>query len=75
MNVEDQLIKIIADVLELDTEDLSPEMGPETLEEWDSVNALRILTSVETDLGVRLTMKNFMDAKNIRQLANAIGSA
>jgi len=74
MNVEDQLIKIIADVLELDMEDISPEMGPETLEEWDSVNALRILTSVETDLGVRLTMKSFMDAKNIRQLANAIGS-
>ncbi|TMN20879.1 acyl carrier protein [Lentibacillus cibarius] len=74
MKAENELIKIVADVLDLEIDEISPDMGPETLEEWDSVNALRILTNIEVDLGLRLPMETFMNAKTIGQIALAIRS-
>ena len=39
MNTIEQLIEIIAEVIDIDQEILSADVGPEQIEEWDSVNA------------------------------------
>jgi acyl carrier protein len=68
----DKVIEIIADVLDKDTSELTPNMGPDQLEEWDSVNSLRILTNIEDELKVRLSLEQFAGVTSIGALIDLI---
>lgn len=72
MNHVEKLIELIAEVLDMEPEELSADVGPEHIEEWDSVNALRILMNIEMEWGVRLSMEDYVQAKTIGDLANLI---
>ncbi|MFA9557769.1 acyl carrier protein [Evansella sp. AB-rgal1] len=72
MNIQDKLIEIIADVIDVEEDALSGEIGPEEIDEWDSVNSLRILTNIETELGVRLPLDEYNRSKSIGELAEII---
>ncbi len=74
MNTIEQLIGIISEVIDIDHELLSADVGPEHIEEWDSVNALRILTNIEMEMGVRVPLSTYKEAKTISELAEAIRS-
>ncbi|PWK14999.1 acyl carrier protein [Tumebacillus permanentifrigoris] len=72
MKTSEKVIEIIADVLDADPAELSPTMGPHNLEEWDSVNALRILTNIEAELKVRLSLEQFASVTTIGALTELI---
>ena len=74
MNTIEQLIEIIAEVIDIDQEILSADIGPEHIEEWDSVNTLRILTNIEMEMGVRVPLSTYKEAKTIGELAEVIRS-
>jgi acyl carrier protein len=75
MNHVEKLIELIAEVLDMEPEELSADVGPNQIEEWDSVNALRILTHIETEWGVRLTMEEYAQAQTIGDLAELIAGS
>lgn len=63
-----KLIEIAADVLELDPAELSASSGPESVQEWDSVNSLRILIQIERRLGVRVPLEAYSQVRTLHDL-------
>lgn len=53
---EDRLKEIIADTFDIDEDEVNEETSNETVEQWDSLNHLRLVTAIEGEFGVSLTM-------------------
>lgn len=71
MVAKQEIIQVIADVLDLDHADLSEDVLLEQLPEWDSVGAVRILVNLESELGIRLTVDQVMQAKQLQDIIQA----
>ena len=50
-------------------ESVTPELGPDTLEAWDSLNHLNICTAVSQEFGVELTTAQMLAIKNVGDLS------
>jgi acyl carrier protein len=52
----EKLRKIAAEIFGLSAEEIELTMTPEDIEKWDSLNHLRLITAVETEFNIRLSM-------------------
>ncbi|WP_139491980.1 acyl carrier protein [Brevibacillus dissolubilis] len=68
----EQLVELLCDILDIE-EDFTHETELEQLEGWDSVNALRVLTNIESEFGVRISMEDFSKVKTVSDLASLVG--
>ncbi|WP_059048996.1 acyl carrier protein [Paenibacillus senegalimassiliensis] len=62
------LKQVVAEVMDLEAEELQEDTLLEELEDWDSVNAVRLMLHLESELGVRLQVEQVMKAKSLRDL-------
>lgn len=69
---KDRLIEVIADVLDMDSEELTGASGPGEPEEWDSVNSLRILTNIEEEFDVKIPFGVYCSTKTIDGLGELL---
>ena len=53
---EDKLKEVIGDTFDIDEDDINEETSNETVERWDSLNHLRLVTALEGEFNVTLTM-------------------
>ena len=53
---EEKLKEIIADTFDLDEDEINDEMTSDSVERWDSLNHLRLVTALEDEFGIQLTM-------------------
>lgn len=53
---EDKLARIVSDVLGLDSGSVSGDISREDVDSWDSLSHLRLITAVENEFGISLTM-------------------
>lgn len=56
MSVNSTINAIVADVLNLDEDEINGELSPESAEYWDSMAHLTMVTAIEEECGVKLTM-------------------
>lgn len=63
--MNDRLTEIVADVLDLDPAQIDDELTPEDAELWDSLNHLRLVTAVEQEFGVKLSMQEIESIKSL----------
>ncbi|MFO7277501.1 MAG: acyl carrier protein [Pseudomonadota bacterium] len=54
--VEDRLRNVIAEILDMHPDEVTPDMVRRECAAWDSMNHLRIITAVEHEFGVTLAM-------------------
>ena len=52
----ERLRKVAAEVFGLRAEEIELAMTPEDIEKWDSLNHLRLITAVESEFNIRLSM-------------------
>jgi acyl carrier protein len=52
-----QLKSILGTVFDLPTEEIHDETSPENVTLWDSLNHLRLITEIEKEFRIRLSMK------------------
>ncbi|MBP1965604.1 acyl carrier protein [Paenibacillus aceris] len=67
-----ELKEVVADVLDMDENDLHDEIRMEDLPEWDSVNAVRLMVHLESALGVRLPVEQVMKAQSLKDMLHAV---
>ncbi|MFC9327392.1 acyl carrier protein [Kitasatospora sp. NPDC057015] len=76
---EPLVLEVVAQVLDLDEEELAPELALPDLPGWDSVNAMRVLVLLERAAGEALDFDGFSGARTLAELAavaaDAFGSA
>jgi len=64
----DQLHELVADIFDLQTEDVRDALTPEDVELWDSLNHLKLITAVEQAYGIQFTMAEVQSVDSIGKL-------
>ncbi|MFD3218726.1 acyl carrier protein [Bacillus pacificus] len=72
MTLTSILTELLADILEVEEEEISFNKELSDYEGWDSVNSLRILTHVEDEFNLRLSMDQYSKVQTIGQLQELI---
>jgi len=70
--MDNELLELICDVIGADPGDLSLEVSREDIDEWDSLNHLRIITAVEQQYRVSLSMDEIESIDSIQRLKELI---
>lgn len=68
------VIETVAQLLDVDESALSTDTVFAEIENWDSVNALRVLVLLERELGASIDYEGFAGAHRIGDLARVIGA-
>ncbi len=68
----DKLNKILADVLEIEVSAITDQTSPETVQNWDSFNALIIVSELEAKFNVKFTMEEIVAVKNVGDIRAAL---
>ena len=53
---------------------LSMSDSPQTIERWDSLNHLKLITAIESEFGIRLRMQTVLKINDIAALVAAVQS-
>jgi acyl carrier protein len=70
----DRVVDIAARVFELDAQGLSMGDSPQTIERWDSLNHLKLITAIESEFSIRLRMQTVLKINDIAALVAAVQS-
>ena len=74
-SIEEQIKEILADILEIDDEDsISDEFGPEDVDTWDSLNNLKLITALEEEFKISLTMAQINSMVNFAEIKQVISN-
>ena len=67
-----KLSSILVRILEIDEATVTDEMSPDTLEAWDSYNALMLVSELETSFNVHFTMDEVVAVKNVKDIKDTL---
>jgi acyl carrier protein len=70
----ERVVEIAARVFELREQRLSMSDSPQTIERWDSLNHLKLITAIESEFGIRLRMQTVLKINDIAALVAAVQS-
>lgn len=66
--MNDKLTEIVAEIFFLDEDEVKPELTPDDVALWDSLNHLRLITAVEAEFGAKLSMSDIQSIDSIAKL-------
>lgn len=68
-----KLKKILSNVLELEENQITDETSRDNVETWDSFNGLMLVSELENEFGVTLTMEETGQIKTVRDIRVILG--
>lgn len=68
----DQLMEVFAEEFAVPASELSDESSPDTVEQWDSLAAMRLVAAIEETFDVRLTTGEIMKMRTIGIARNVL---
>jgi len=63
-----KLTELVAEIFFLDVGEVKPELTPDDVELWDSLNHLRLITAVESEFGLKLSMSDIQSIDSLSKL-------
>jgi acyl carrier protein len=66
--LNDKLVEIVAELLDLEPALVKEELTPEDVEFWDSLNHLRLMTAVEEEFKIKLSMQEIESIRSLGAL-------
>lgn len=70
---EQKKIELLAEVLDMDSTDLSPGTCLDELEEWDSMARLGIIILFEDECGKKISREEIFDFRYVSDILEAMG--
>ena len=70
--MSNNLLDIIANVMEIQVSQINEESGPETIENWDSFRGLILFEELETKFNVKFTLNELLNVKTIKDIKNIL---
>jgi len=64
--------EIMRDVFDNDSIVLNVDMTAKDVEEWDSMNHVRLIVAIEQELGIELPMERVNELRNVGELVHLI---
>ena len=68
INVNKKLLNIVSEIFFLDEEEVKLELTPDDVETWDSLNHLILVTAVENEFGIKLSMRDIESISSLDKL-------
>ena len=68
----EKLNEIFIDVLDLDEVELTDATNANDIEEWDSLNHIKLIVAIEKSFGIKFTSLEIMKWKNVEEMVNTI---
>ena len=68
----DKLVEIVCTLLEIEPDQVTESLSPETVEQWDSLNHLNICVAVGQEYNFELTTNEMAEIRNLGDLARLI---
>ena len=72
---DDEVRRIFASTFKVSPEAIAPDTSPETIDAWDSFGHMRLVTAVEAQLSIRLTMEEILGIDSFAALCRTIDKA
>ena len=63
-----EIQSIMRDVFDEEELEISPETTAHDVEEWDSINYVRLIVAIEGQFGIRLPIEKVNDLRNVGEL-------
>lgn len=70
----DRLKKIFSSVLGIPLESVGSELSPQNTPSWDSLNAIMLVTEIESAFGVKFTYDEVMSVRNFSDVVALVTS-
>ncbi len=70
--MDQQIRKIIADVLNVDAAVVTDDLAVGSIPEWDSVGNLAIISTIEQELGVEFPLEDLFDLTSVQAIIDAV---
>ena len=69
---EDDVRRVFAETFKVPAEAVSPGTSPESIDAWDSFGHMRLVTAVEAQLSIRLTMDQILAIDSFAALCRTL---
>lgn len=66
--------KLIAEVLIVEEEELTNEASPDSIDSWDSLGHINIITALEDEFDIEISPEEIGDIKNIGDIKKLLAS-
>ena len=70
--MEQKLKKVVAEILGMATEEVVDNLSPVTNGNWDSLNHMNIITAVEKEFGIAMSMSDIQDIVDFLTLKSVV---
>lgn len=67
-----KLYQILSKVLEIDERKINDGTSPDTVDTWDSYNALLLVSELEDNYKVKFSMSEITAVKSVKDIKNAL---
>lgn len=71
-SLEARAQEVIAEILDVDEELIVDEFGPESSDNWDSMNNLRMITALEEEFKISFSMEEISSMVNMKAISEMI---
>ena len=73
MEHEEKIKQIFADILDVNEEKITETFGPNDAAMWDSMNNLRLITALEEEFNIQLTMGEIREMDSFGKIKEVVG--
>lgn len=70
--MEEKIIKLIAEVLQVPTSDVTAETEIGELDEWDSLRNVTIIAELQKQFNITITQDMLMDLENVSDIIDLV---
>ena len=72
--MEDKVKAILADVLDVEVTEIGNDFGPDSADNWDSLRNLQLVTAIESEFDISLTMDEIQTMTSFAEIVDVIKS-
>ncbi|HLF18646.1 MAG TPA: acyl carrier protein [Candidatus Omnitrophota bacterium] len=72
--MEEKIRKILSIVLEVPEDEINEGATPYTVENWDSLNHLKLITAIEEEFGVKLTDQDVLEMQSFKLIKSILSN-
>ena len=72
--IHEQLNEFFRDVFDDDTIEVNDQTTSKDIEDWDSLEHINLIAAIETQFGMKFTMGQVVNMKNVGEMVDIISS-
>ncbi len=70
--MEERIIKLLAEILELDPETITEDLSASYCSEWDSLASMAIMRSLEKEFDIKFSFEDLMELDSVGNIIRVV---